>query len=269
MTSWLGALAFVALLFAQPAPTIDDAALWAHYEAWVGRLEVIKPGERKSMGDVYVAQLVSEGVPQDEAAKRYQRINSIRRESSAKEMVYWNGAFKLGGGPDAPLQLLQETVRHLKPGKAIEPGVGRGRNAIWLGGLGWDVTGYDIAKDALTVAQANAARAGVKITTLEGNHETFDFGANQWDLILCSYCYMQIDDKRWPSAFGKALRPGGVVVFQTSLNPRRSVTELAALWKDFEILRVEDLDAGMEMNDWTPSRMLPTARLVARKPSGK
>ena len=61
------------------------------------------------------------------------------------------------------------------------------------------------------------------------------------------------------------MKPGGVVVFQTSLNPRRSVAELAALWKDFQILRAEDLDAGMEMNDWAPSRMFPTARLVARK----
>jgi SAM-dependent methyltransferase len=184
-------------------------------------------------------------------------------------MVYWNGAFKSGGGPDAPLQLLQEAVRQRKPGKAMEPGMGRGRNAIWLAGLGWEVTGYDIAKDALQVARADAARAGVKITALEGNHDTFDFGAEQWDLILCAYCYMQIDDARWPAVFGKALRPDGIVVFQTSLNPRRSVAELAALWKDFQILRVEDLDAGIEMNDWAPSRTLPTARLVARKRSAK
>lgn len=265
MTTLLGTLAFVALLLTQPATTLDDASLWAHYESWVARLEVIKPGEKKSMADTYVAQLGAEGVPKEEATKRYQRINVIRRESSAREMVYWNGAFKLGGGPDAPLQLLQETVRHLKPGKAIEPGMGRGRNAIWLAGLGWDVTGYDIAKDALRVAQGDAARAGVKITTLEGNHDTFDFGANQWDLILCAYCYMQIDDARWPAAFGKALKPGGVVVFQTSLGERRSVVELAALWKDFHILRAEDLDAGMEMNEWAPSRTYPTARLVARK----
>ena len=31
------------------------------------------------------------------------------------------------------------------------------------------------------------------------------------------------------------------------------------------ILRVEDLDAGMELSDWPPSRTLPTARLVVRR----
>lgn len=264
MSSFLCTLTVLALFVTQPATTIDDAALWSHYEAWVAKLEVLKPGETTTMAQRYIEQLVVEGVTKDEATARYQRISVLRRESTAREMVYWNGAFKSGGGPDAPLQLLQETFRHLKPGTAIEPGMGRGRNAIWLAGLGWQVTGYDIAKDALQVAQSNAARAGVKITTLEGNHDTFDFGTSRWDLILCAYCYMQVDDARWPAAFHKALKPGGVVVFQTS-GPRRSVAELAAIWKDFHLMRVEDLDAGMEMNDWAPSRTIPTARLVARK----
>lgn len=262
----LSLLTLVALVVGQPAsPPLDDAALWGHYEAWVAKLPALPPGERQPMGERYVQQLVSEGVARDDATRRFARINVIRRESAAREMVYWNAAFKLGGGPDAPLQLLQETVRHLKPGRAIEPGVGRGRNAIWLAGLGWDVTGYDIAKDALAAAQTGATKAGVRLTTLEGNHDTFDFGTSQWDLVLCAYCYMRIDDPRWPAVFGRALRPGGVVVFQTSLDPRRSVADLAALWKDFHILRVEDLDAGMESSDWTPSRTVPTARLVARR----
>jgi SAM-dependent methyltransferase len=266
MSTVIALLGFVALVFAQPAaPAQDDAKVWSHYEAWVAALPALPPGERVAQVDRYVQQLVSEGVAKDEATRRFERINVIRRASSAREMVYWNGSFKSGGGPDAPLQLLQETVRHLKPGRAIEPGVGRGRNAIWLAGLGWDVTGYDIAKDALTAAQAAAQRAGARISTVEGNHDTFDFGTAQWDLILCAYCYMDIDDPRWPLAFARALRPGGVVVFQTSLNPRRSVAELAAIWKDFHILRAEDLDAGMESNDWAPSRTVPTARLVARR----
>ena len=264
MPNVLATLGLFAVLLGQPVP-LDDAKLWSHYEAWVAALPALPPGERVPVADRYVAALVAEGVPKDEAVKRFERIGVIRRQSSAREMVYWNASFKSGGGPDGPLQLLQETVRHLKPGRAIEPGVGRGRNAIWLAGQGWDVTGYDIAKDALTAAQAAAAKAGARITTLEGNHDTFDFGAGQWDLILCAYCYMQPDDPRWPVAFARALKPGGVVVFQTSVNTRRSVAELATIWKDFQILRVEDLDAGMESNDWAPSRTVPTARLVARR----
>jgi 2-polyprenyl-3-methyl-5-hydroxy-6-metoxy-1,4-benzoquinol methylase len=265
MTAFLCTLAFVGLLLAQPATTPDDAAIWAHYEAWVAKLPALAPGERKPMAERYVEQLVAEGVSRDDALKRFQRIGAIRRQAPDKEMVYWNGAFKSGGGPDAPLQLLQETIRYLKPGKVLEPGMGRGRNAIWLASQGWDVTGYDIAADALKVAQADAARAKVSLKTIEASHDSFAFGDQQWDLILCAYCYMDIADPRWPTTFARALRPGGVVVFQTSVQKRMSVAELVSLWKDFHILRAEDLDAGMEMNDWAPSRTVPTARLVARR----
>ncbi|BCS35750.2 hypothetical protein TBR22_A49840 [Luteitalea sp. TBR-22] len=266
MSHLITVLGLVALVLGQPAaPATDDAKLWAHYETWVATLPALPPGERVPVADRYAAQLATEGISKEEAARRFERINVLRRASSAREAVYWNASFKSGGGPDAPLQLLQEAVRHLKPGRAIEPGIGRGRNAIWLAGQGWDITGYDIAKDALTATQAAAAKAGVKVTTLEGNHDTFDFGTAQWDMILCAYCFMQADDPRWPVAFARALKPGGIVVFQSSVLTRRSVAELAAIWKDFHILRAEDLDAGMEQNDWAPSRTVPTARLVARK----
>jgi 2-polyprenyl-3-methyl-5-hydroxy-6-metoxy-1,4-benzoquinol methylase len=142
--------------------------------------------------------------------------------------------------------------------------MGRGRNAIFLASLGWDVTGYDIAADALTAAQAHASRAGVTIRTQEASHDTFDFGALQWDLIVCAYCYMRIQDTQWPAIFLAALKPGGVFVFQTS-TARMPVAEIAARWKDFHVLRVEDLDAGMVDDDWGPSRTSPTVKLVVRR----
>lgn len=257
-------LALAAALSAQAAAAQDDTAVWAHFEQWVATLPMLPPGERVSMRERYVDALVSAGVEKDAATARYARVETLRRSSTAKEMVYWNAAFKSGGGPDAPLQLLQETVQHLKPGRALDAGMGRGRNAIFLGSLGWDVTGYDIAADALTQAQAYASRAGVIIRTQQASHETFDFGEAQWDLIVCAYCYMRIHDTQWPAVFLKALKPGGVFVFQTSTE-RMPVAEIAARWKDFHVLRVEDLDAGMVDNDWGPSRTSPTVKLVVRR----
>lgn len=258
------ALGLVGLLSGQAAPP-DDEALWKHFESWVSRLEPLAPGERRPLAERYVDALVASGVAKDDASKRFDRILRIRRGSSAREMVYWNGSFKSGGGPDAPLQLLQETVRQLKPGRVLDAGMGRGRNAIFLASLGWDVTGYDIAADALAVAQTDASRAGVKLRTVEASHDTFPFGTEQWDLIVCAYCYIDVRATQWPGTFLKALKPGGVVVFQSSLGERISVADVAAMWKDFHVLRVEDLDAGMVDNDWGPSRTNPTVRLVARK----
>jgi SAM-dependent methyltransferase len=217
------------------------------------------------MRERFVRDLATAGVDEPEAVRRYNRMEVLRRASPEREQVYWNGAFKSGGGPDAPLQLLQETVRSMKAGRALDAGMGRGRNTIFLATLGWDVTGYDLSPDALKAAQAAADVAKVKIQTKEARHDTFEFGESQWDLLVCAYCYMRLDEEQWPAVFLKALKPGGVVVFQTSTNKRVTAAEQAARWRGFRLLRVADLDAGMVDNDWTPSKSYPTGMLVARK----
>lgn len=256
---------FCAGLVLAQGPSIDDDALWAHFESWTAELKALPPGERALIRDRYIKGLTEAGVSADEAQTRYGRIEKLRRASTDRERVYWDAAFKSGGGPDAPLELLRDTVAWLKPGRALDAGMGRGRNALYLASLGWDVTGYDISTDALKAAQAHAAQAGVKINAVEARHDTFEFGESQWDLIICAYCYMQFSEEQWPALFHKALKPGGIVVFQTSTATRFSVTDLAALWRGFRLLRAEDLDAGMVRNDWGPSRSYPTGRLVARK----
>jgi 2-polyprenyl-3-methyl-5-hydroxy-6-metoxy-1,4-benzoquinol methylase len=143
--------------------------------------------------------------------------------------------------------------------------MGRGRNAIYLAGTGWDVTGYDIAQDALAVAQADAAAAKVSLKTSVSKHEDFDFGENQYDLIVCLYNFMRPSEPQWPGKFYRALRPGGLVVFQTSWGRDADLAQLMNLWSRFHILRYEDLDAGVVTDDWSPSRTNPTVRLVLRK----
>ena len=261
----LGVLVFLAVPILRSADAISDEQLWKHFAGWSQTVAMLPPGQHVPMRTVYVEQLVKEGVPKQEAESRFDRMSVIRRGSAEREAIYWNASFKLGGGPQDPLRLLQESVRKTKPGKALDAGMGRGRNSIFLASIGWDVTGYDMAPDALKVAQAYASQAGVKIKTVEAKHETFSYGDNQWDLIVCSYCYLMPTETQWADVFYRALRPGGVVVFQTSVGTRATAQELAAIWKKFRILRVEDVDAGVVDDDWAPSRTNPTAKLVARK----
>lgn len=247
------------------AQSISDDALWKDFVAWSASIRPLPPGERKFMRDAYVQHAEVAGVSGQEAAERFARLDKLRRASAENEAVYWNASFKLGGGPNAPLRLLQEAVYKRKPGRALDSGMGRGRNAIYLASTGWEVTGYDMAADALSVAQTYAAEAGAKIITKQAKHEDFRFGENEWDLILCSYNYMSPLDAEWPAVFGKALRPGGIVVFQTSVGPEVNIPALVDNWKRFELLRVERLDAGVIDDDWVPSITFPTIRLVVRK----
>ena len=204
-------------------------------------------------------------VSEAEAGALMTRLDRYRRSSPERERIYWNVRFKLGGGPDQPLRLLAETVHHLEPGKALDVATGRGRNAIYLASIGWDVTAYDLSPEALAAAQRAAAESGVKLRTFEATHETFDFGENRWDLIVCSYAYMSPDQPEWPKRLWAATVPGGTVVIQTSWNRQASLPELIDRWGRFRVLRYEDVDAGKIDGEWRPSKTNPTVKLVLRK----
>jgi SAM-dependent methyltransferase len=179
--------------------------------------------------------------------------------------VYWNAVFKLGGGPSSPLRLLQEAIGKVKPGRSLDAAMGSGRNTIFLAENGWDSHGYDMSEDGVDAAQATAKADGVKISTYLAKHEDFDFGESKWDLIVCSYCFMSPADPHWPSVFLKALKPGGLVVFQVADATAPGWTKVSENWRAFHILRLEDEDPGYIDGDWAPSRTNRTIMLVARK----
>lgn len=110
----------------------------------------------------------------------------------------------------APNALLVETVRGRPPGTALDADMGEGRNAIYLAQQGWQVTGVDIADKALAYAQQRARAVGVKLTTIEQNMATFDWGTSKWDLIVLSYA----GGRDYAPQVARALKPGGLVVLE-------------------------------------------------------
>jgi SAM-dependent methyltransferase len=265
LVALLGLFALAASLAPAQTPPASDEAIWTEFAVFAEQLKPLPPGQSIPGRTRYIEFLKAGGVPEAEAIRRFERINILRRQSVEREKIYWNASFKSGGGPSSPLRLLQEALYKVKPGKALDAGMGRGRNTIFLASTGWDATGYDMSPDALTAAQAEAAAAGVKIKTIEAKHDDFPFGENQWDLIVCAYCYLMPGDAKWPPIFLKALKPGGLVVFQTSVGGNPSWKQLTENWSGFHLLRLEDLDAGFIDDDWAPSRTNRTVRLVARK----
>src|SRR5262252_6980031 len=83
-----------------------------------------------------------------------------------------------------PNALLISTVEGRKPGRALDIGMGQGRNSVFLALKGWDVTGFDISDEGLAVAHKNAERAGVKLNAIRETDEAFDYGSDQWDMIV-------------------------------------------------------------------------------------
>ena len=171
-----------------------------------------------------------------------------------------------------PNALLVAAVKDRKPGRALNIGMGQGRNAVYLATLGWDVTGFDSADEGVRQAKAEAARLGLKIKAEVNTIEAFDFGHEKWDLIVLTYEPTKAIAPKVPSA----LRLGGIVVVEDRHIDTKRVwpvgttfndNDLLSLFPGLRILKYEDEWARP---DWSArgvkERLL---RLVAEKPAPK
>jgi SAM-dependent methyltransferase len=122
----------------------------------------------------------------------------------------------------APNRFVRSECADLPPGRAIDLACGEGRNAIWLAGSGWRVTGVDFAQAALDKAATLAAGVdGVDwvcadVLTYRPDEPN--------DLVLLSYLQVSGPERAQVLANSIAdLVPGGVVLLVS-----HDVTNLAA-----------------------------------------
>src|SRR5262245_45685691 len=102
----------------------------------------------------------------------------------------WNDLYSKREGKDHQFnKFLAETVKGRTPGKALDIGMGQGRNSMFLAELGWEVTGFDISDVAVKQAQAEAQKRGLKIDAKVGDVDKFDYGKQKWDLVVGMYMH--------------------------------------------------------------------------------
>ena len=100
------------------------------------------------------------------------------------ENIPWN----MDTPPHALLELYDK--KEIIPCKTIDLGCGLGNYALYLSGLGFDVTGIDISPTAINIARENAQKKSIKANFLVRDvlgdmgsiKETFDF-AFDWELL--------------------------------------------------------------------------------------
>ena len=202
-----------------------------------------------------------------------------RAEDIARERQRWNRALTdsvirariLNPNPNA---LLVETVKGRRPGAALDVGMGEGRNAIYLVQQGWQVTGFDVADQALAFAQKRAHALNVSLTTVEQDEDAFDWGTNKWDLIVVSYA----GGRDFAPRVLKALKPGGLLVLEgfhrDAIEKARigegvvfATNEMKKLYAGagLKILRYEE---PVGVADFS-KKEVRLVKLVAQKPSGR
>jgi SAM-dependent methyltransferase len=117
------------------------------------------------------------------ACMKYADIDRIYRTIPVDNLP-WNSE----APPDALVWLVREG--HVRPCTTIDLGCGAGNYAIWLAGLGFDVTGVDSSPTAIKIAGENGKKRGARcrfiVADLLGDlHEvtgTFDF-AYDWEFL--------------------------------------------------------------------------------------
>jgi SAM-dependent methyltransferase len=242
---------------ATPRATGSGAG-WRAFLAWLSA----QPPDSKPANLIrpYRAELIRKGMSPNEAEREMERLGHLAFTRPDGAKVLWN---KVYGGRDpifvqTPNALLAGAIQDRKPGKALDFGMGQGRNAVFLAMQGWDVTGFDPSDEGVRMAQASAARAGVKIRALVSTDEQFDFGAARWDLIVMTY--VRSPAARDAERIRRALAPGGIFVYENGSDRHN---ELLKLFITFRILRSDDADA---FPDWNPAEKIRLERLVAEKP---
>ncbi len=165
-----------------------------------------------------------------------------------------------------PNAFLVGIVSSLKAGAALDAAMGDGRNAVFLAGKGWAVTGYDIANEGLRLARERAVAAGLKINTIQSTHLDFEFGRDRWDLIVLTYSWAPFDRPEFMRRIFDSLKPGGLVLVEDnegSLHARGAGINPPLRWfEGMRILRYEQAPSG---GDWgNPKNSV--YRLLAQKP---
>lgn len=97
-------------------------------------------------------------------------------------------------------------------GKVLEIAPGPGYFCIELAKLGnYQITGLDISKTFVKIAQKNAAEAGLAIDFREGNASAMPFQENTFDFTFCQAAFKNFSEPiKAIAEMYRVLRPGGI-----------------------------------------------------------
>ena len=187
------------------------------------------------------------------------------------ERAPWESRYRarLDDGARAPSHFLVEQSERLRPGRALDIASGDGRHALFLARRGSVVDAIDFAYAGLARLIAIARRDQLSVAALQADLESFPLPRQRYDIVV-NVRYLQ---RTLTGALKAALRPGGMIVFETFLTDQRRLGhptnpafllehgELAARFDDFDIL------AYREGRCDTESGPAFLAQMLARRPA--
>lgn len=116
---------------------------------------------------------------------------------------------------DEPDELLEEFIDEIAVGRALDLGMGEGRNALWLAERGFDVVGVDVSTTAVETAQQLACERRLTLETHVADIREFEIKPESYVLVMVSAVlhFLLPDEIRGLADRIKAgLQPGGFVI---------------------------------------------------------
>lgn len=247
-----------ALLPARAQAQINEFDFYASFRTWVRELPLAVRRQDDEVVRLYREKLTKDSVDPAEIERRATLVRTRRNDMEAD---YWNRFFTSPnpGFNTEPNAFLVSVAEKRTPGRALDVGMGEGRNALYLAKLGWDVTGFDPAEKAVALAQQRAQKLGLKIRTETVLDTDFDFGKEQWDLILYSW----VAPVRSAAKAIEGLKPGGVIVVETS-TALMANKDILLQW--FKPLRVLQHTQESGKSDFFSRQDQEIVRFLAEKP---
>jgi SAM-dependent methyltransferase len=114
-----------------------------------------------------------------------------------------------------PNELLREEAKRIPPGPVLCIAEGEGRNAVFLAGLGHDVTAVDFSEQGLAKAARLAEERGVSLTTVRADLATYDPPEGPFSGVVAIFAHLPpAVRKRVHGWIPRVLAPGGVLVLE-------------------------------------------------------
>jgi len=109
--------------------------------------------------------------------------------------------------------ILEEQIKHLTPGKALDLAAGEGRNSLYLARAGWQVTAVDFSDVAVKNGRVLAKKQEVSIDWNIADLTAYSPEPETCDLVCLFYLHMPRETfRRVLTKAAGALRPGGTLL---------------------------------------------------------
>lgn len=114
-----------------------------------------------------------------------------------------------------PNEFLKASLEGLKPGLALFPAEGEGRNAVYAATLGWEVSAFDQSISGRKKALELASEKEVRLDYQVGNLMEMEYPENYFDLLVLIFVHFPPELRAgYHQKLLSFLKPGGHIILE-------------------------------------------------------